>query len=237
MSTNGKQEPVILDLNDAQDPGQVDKPRASVPTLRVADATDYLNEFVGLGGTNIKFDGKVGKFVCTQDGTPLPDNFELTCLFLLTEGGWIRFNGKGNPPDTRMGQIFGGFMPPRREDLGDLDKTQWPAGLSGRAEDPWQHQIKVPFVDKDGASYIFSTTSITGRRAVGNLLSHCNRLAKKEPDLWPVVQLRVGGYNHRDDRIGWVATPVFAITGKAPRDGIEVGKLSTGDDLADEVPF
>jgi hypothetical protein len=233
MTTNGRQQEQVIDLNDA--PRQIDS--ANVPAVKTGDVTDYLTEFVGLGGTAIKFDGKTGKFVRTQDGTPLPENLELVCLFTHAEGGWIRFNGKGNPPDTRMGPIFNGFMPPRREELGDLDESQWPTGLSGRAEDPWQHQIRLPFADKDGEAFVFQTTSVTGRRAVGNLLSHCNRMAKKEPDLWPVVQLRVGGFNHRDDRIGWVPVPTFAIVGKAPRDDIEAGKLSVADDLDDTIGF
>ena len=33
----------------------------------------------------------------------------------------------------------------------------------------------------------------------------------------PVIQLKVGGFNHRDDRIGWVSTPVLAHVSRVAR--------------------
>ena len=36
------------------------------------------------------------------------------------------------------------------------------------------------------------------------------------------MNLRAGGFNHRDPRIGWVPTPVFAVVGQVARnDGPE----------------
>ena len=66
--------------------------------------------------------------------------------------------------------------------------------------------------------FTFSTTSDTGRRAVGNLLKHYDRLRRKDSNLYPVVRLKPGGFQHRDPRVGWVVTPTFVVVGKAPKD-------------------
>ena len=85
--------------------------------------------------------------------------------------------------------------------------------------------------------FTFVTSSITGRRAVGNLLRHYDRMRRTHPDELPVVRLKVGGYQHRDERVGWVATPVFAVVGRAPRDSATKPDTSPGGDMDDEIPF
>ena len=70
-----------------------------------------------------------------------------------------------------MGLHYDGFIMPPREELGDLDPRDWPAGLSGEPADPWQHQICLVLQDRESLElYTFATSSISGRRAVGNLL-------------------------------------------------------------------
>jgi hypothetical protein len=170
-----------------------------------------------------------------MDGTVIPEGTEMTCVYTETQAGQIKFNGEGVPPTRHMGAIFSGFMPPKRETLGDLDQDFWPKGLDGKPQDPWQHQIMLPLVSTDGEKYIFTTSSITGRSAVNKLLNHCARL--QEPNHYPVIQLKLGGFDHRDPRVGWVATPAFAIVGKAPKDNVESGKGSLANDLNDGLDF
>jgi hypothetical protein len=85
--------------------------------------------------------------------------------------------------------------------------------------------------------YTFSTTSATGRRAVGNLLREYNRMLNRGADQYPVVRLRAGGFNHKDTRIGWVHTPVFAVVGR--KDAADTAKPDTSPaaDLNDEIPL
>lgn len=82
---------------------------------------------------------------------------------------------------------------------------------------------------------------MTGRKAVGNLLKHYDRMQRTNPGEVPIVRLRAGGFNHRDDRIGWVPVPVFAVVGRASRD--DAAKPETpppdttpGSDMNDEIP-
>jgi hypothetical protein len=138
-----------------------------------------------------------------------------------------------------MGPIVRGFVPPARESLGDTDESLWDADLNGRPTDPWQHQLCLPLVSQeDGEKYVFVTSSITGRRAVLTLLKACQRQQAKEgDDYYPIIKLQVGGFAHRDTRVGWVKVPVFPIVGKAPRDDYSQGSTAIEDDLNDQIPF
>ena len=64
---------------------------------------------------------------------------------------------------------------------------------------------------------VFTTMNDTGRRAVGRLLQHYERMLRLNPDELPIVRLKAGGFNHRNSKIGWVPTPNFAIVGKTAR--------------------
>jgi hypothetical protein len=81
------------------------------------------------------------------------------------------------------------------------------------------------------------TSSKTGRRAVGNLLRHFNRMQKTNPGEFPVVRLRTGGFQHRDDRVGFVSTPVFVVCGRSPRDSVATPDTSIGSLLDDAILF
>jgi len=72
---------------------------------------------------------------------------------------------------------------------------------------------------------------------VGNLLRHYDRLTKTHPDMYPVVRLKAGGFNHRDERVGWVNTPVFAVVGRTPKDSAAKPDTSLAAQMDDELPF
>jgi hypothetical protein len=46
----------------------------------------------------------------------------------------------------------------------------------------------------------------------------------------------VGGFQHRDERVGWVATPVFAVVGRTPKDSAAKPDTSLAADMNDEIP-
>jgi hypothetical protein len=200
---------------------------------------DYLTEFgVGMDGAFFKFDPKDGVFRKTSDGEEIPEGTELVVVYDQIQVGWIKFNGKGNEPDRKMGPLFDGYMPPKRDTLGDDDESQWEIGLNGKPDDPWKHQVLVPLLDpKTDELLIFNTTTKTGRCEANNLIKHCRRAYKKEPDMYPVIRLKVGGYPHSDDRVGWVKTPKFAVVGSAPKDNAAAATSAIDKDLNDEVPF
>jgi hypothetical protein len=215
-----------------------------VPLAKAAALADaspvgaYLAKHgVGASGTFIKF-GKDGSYRKQLDDVLIPTGTEAVLIYDQIRVGWIKFLGKGNQPIRKMGVAFDGFVPPDRESLGDTDSQEWEIGLSGKPADPWQFQILLPLQDtKTGELLIFGTSSVTGRRACDNLISICARMQRSDPDHYPVVRLDVSGFEHRDERIGWVKTPVFTCIGKALKSDISVTSTERADDMSDEIPF
>jgi hypothetical protein len=199
----------------------------------------YLDEYVPvtLVGRVIRAD-KEHVFVTPDDGAPVPDDVDFIALVDQTMVGLIRFNGEGNPPDQLMGLLYDGFRMPDRNTLGDPDPSKWEIGLDGRPQDPWRHFNYLVLQRGDSSEmFTYTTASVTGRRAVGNLLRHYDRLQRTHADCYPVVRLRTGGFNHRDPRVGWVTTPVFAVVGRHPKDSTAQPDSSTAADMTDEIAF
>jgi hypothetical protein len=225
------------------------KVTAAVPATSVVDTRTpqqrYIDEVApsSIVGRLVKF-SKDGCFVTADDGAAVDDSAEFFALCGDIQIGFVKFSQQeGVPPERHMGLLYDGFEMPPRESLGDLDPAAWPVGLSGQPEDPWQHQQNLVLQQLSTHElFTFSTASKTGRRAVGNLLRHYNRLQRTSPGDVPVVRLRAGGFNHKDDRIGWVPTPVFAVVGHAPRDDAAKPEIpppdtSPGSDMNDSIPF
>jgi hypothetical protein len=190
-----------------------------------------------LVGRRIDF-SKEGEFVIadTDDKINPDTDFHALCGETLIE--WIKFNGKDNPPTQIAGLLYENFELPSRESLGDNDYAEWPIGLSGQPEDPWKRGTYIVIQDVDTKEFFtFVTRSKTGRTAAANLLRHYERLRKSHPGECPVVKLKVGGFEHKDSRVGWVKTPVFVVVGHAPVDSSARPDTSLGAEMNDELPF
>jgi hypothetical protein len=198
----------------------------------------YVDEIApaNIVGRMVKF-SKDGEFVTADDDEPIDGAVEFVALCDEVLIGWIRFHRDGEtPPDRVQGLLYDGFVMPPRNTLGDTDQAAWPAGLSGEPEDPWKHQMCLVLqhvVTRE--MFTFVTTSETGRRSIGNLLRHYNRMQKTNSNEVPVVRLKPGGFNHRNGF--WVPVPVFVINGRAPRDSAAKPDTSIVADLNDEIPF
>ena len=225
----------------------VSKPAPPPATPEIDNRTPqqrYVDEIApsGIAGRLVKF-SKEGRFVTADDDQPIDDNIDFFALCDETQIGWIKFSQEeGVPPERRMGLLYDGFVMPRRESLGDLEPNEWPEGLSGQPEDVWRHQINLVMQQTDTRElFTFSTQSMTGRRAVGNLLRHYDRNRRAAPGDVPIIRLRAGGFQHKDERIGWVSVPVFAVVGHAPRDNTARPELPPPDtsvaaDMNDAIP-
>jgi hypothetical protein len=210
----------------------------AVATTNRTSVERYLDEIApaSIVGRMVKF-SKDGTFITADDDMPIAEDAEFVVLADQTMVGWIRFN-IDEPPTRVMGLLYSGFEMPPRETLGDLDTSLWDTGLDGQPADPWQHQNYVVLQHADTAElFTFVTASKTGRRAVGNLLHHYNRMLRTHPGELPVVRLRTGGFEHRDERVGRVKTPVFQVVGRAPQDSVAKPDTSVAADLDDEISF
>jgi hypothetical protein len=218
-------------------------PEASLPAKMPADnrtpVQKYLDTIAPATLIGRRISGsKEYPFVTPDDGERIPDTDDFVAHCEGTLVGHIHFNGQGMPPDYRMGELYAGFVPTPTEDLPDRDETQWDTGLDGRPSDPWPHFNYLPLHrDRTDEWFTFTTSSKTGRRAVGNLLRHYDRLRRTHPDTLPIVRLRAGGFNHGDPKIGWVTTPTFQIVGRVAADSTAKPDSSLQADLNDEIPF
>ena len=212
---------------------------AEVPPDNRTPAQKYLDEFVPVSLVGRAIRGtKEYVFATPDDGEPVPDNVDFVALCDQTMVGYIRFNGENNPPDYMMGPLYDGFVMPDRNTLGDLDPSKWELGLDGKPQDPLRHFNYLVLQRGDnGELFTYTAGSVTGRRAVGNLLRHYNRTQKSHPEMYPVVRLKEGGFNHRDERVGWVRVPVFAVVGRHPKDDAAKPDSSLRADTQDAVPF
>jgi hypothetical protein len=220
----------------------VPAPARAVPADGRTSVQTYIDDIApsSIAGRMIKF-GKDGKFIFAATDEVVSPDVDFVAMCDETLCGWIKFNrdaAEGTPPDRVMGLLYDNFVMPPRETLGDLNPADWPLGLSGVAEDCWQHQIAL-VLQMPGTHELFTyvTTSKTGRRAIGNLLRHYDRMRVKDPDHYPVVRLKASGFNHRDPRIGFVPVPLLAVVGKAPKTSAAIPDSSVAADLNDEIPF
>src|SRR5262245_58403420 len=179
----------------------------------------YIDEVAPstIAGQMAKF-SKDGKFIIseTEQEVSLDQEFIALCDEVLI--GYVKFNGEGEPPDRHQGLLYSGYVMPSRDSLGDMDQTEWPEGLDGLPADPWQHQMCLVLQDPQSlALYTFVTSSVTGRRAVGNLLRHFDRMRRSDPNSYPVVRLRPSGFQSKKKGVGWVHTPSFVVVGRTAK--------------------
>jgi hypothetical protein len=233
----------------AQQKADAERERAQVPVKAKAAALPaaadsrsprekYLDDIApsGVVGRLIKF-SKEGQFVFLDDESTISPDEDFVALVDQTLVSWVRFHD-GEPPERIGGLLYQGFELPPREQMGDTNRATWSIGLSGQPEDPWKHEMMLVLkrpVTLELAT--FATTSKTGRRAVGNLLRHYDRLQHTETGAFPVVRLRPGGFNHSDARIGWVPVPTFVAVGVSPGHTAAIPDTSVKSQLNDEIPF
>ena len=98
----------------------------------------YLDEVAPsmIVGRMVKF-SKDNKYVVNDTQEEIGPETEFIAVCDQTLVGRIKFSGEEGVPPTRvMGLLYGGFVMPPREELGDLDESRWPIGLSGLPDDP-----------------------------------------------------------------------------------------------------
>jgi hypothetical protein len=198
----------------------------------------YLDEVApsGIVGRLVKFDGKEGKFIFVDTEETISDAEDFVVLADQTLAAYVKFQSEQAP--TRIGGLLyaAAFALPPRAQLGDTDPKKWEIGLSGRPEDPWREELMVVLKRPATMELLtFSTMSKTGRRAVGNLLKHYDRLQTTSPGSFPVVRLKPAGY--QDSRYGWVHTPNFVVVGVSPGHTAAIPDTSLKAEMNDEIGF
>ena len=123
---------------------------------------------------------------------------------------------KNMPTEQIMGAVIDGYAPPKRAELGDLDQAQWEVDDKGRRRDPWHFSNYLILVGDDDALYTFATRSKGGLGAIGELCKSYGKAMRQQPDKFPVIELGVGSYLHRDRTLGRIKYPVLKVVDLVP---------------------
>jgi hypothetical protein len=179
-----------------------------------------------------------GDYCAGATSEPVAVGTQFTAAPNLVLAGFVNWHNN-KPCAIRLVRGDSGEPLPRRSDLGDSDPSKWETDLNGNPRDPWQETRYLPLMDQDGRLFTFTTNSSTGRRSVGNLLRRYQAHCKRHPDLYPIIKLGVGSFQHSDKSIGKVKLPEFELSGYEPTArflaalaaaGFYVGEPPEGDD-------
>jgi len=166
-------------------------------------------------GRLLKFT-KFGEFRAGQEEEEIKRGTKLAAAMDTLQVGYVLWQDN-RPADAVMGRVVDGFVPPKRETLGHLDKSRWESFDDGRPRDPWQFSNQIVFVGQEsGEQFTFSTSSRGGLDAIGQLcLEHGKRIRQK-PDEVPIIALEVGSYQHSNRAYGEIRFPIFRVVGSMP---------------------
>jgi hypothetical protein len=161
--------------------------------------------------------------------------------------GWLTFK------DGRPVKIVGfvedeNFVPPEREDLGNLDKSRWPTGLDGTPSDPWSELGSIDLLNPTSGEVLrFEQTSWLGRSAITGFGRMYEQAGPFHPGQYPVVELGAEAVRTKTGRkfkptfliVGWVAAGPAAAPTLASDAPLQIGGPAASDgDLVDtsEMP-
>ena len=155
--------------------------------------------------------------------------------------GWVKWVD-GRPAEQLMGRVIDAFQPKQRTELGDDDTSTWEVDAGGKPRDPWQLTNYLILKNKDSDDlYTYAPSSKGGLGAVGKLCGEYVKMMRKNPDIFPIVQLESDSYLSKDKSVGRVKFPVLKVVGWAPKtgfsDAVDAAVESAGDDLVAQTRF
>jgi hypothetical protein len=184
----------------------------------------FLDDIGGGGAKLLKFDGRDGSYKARGSDDTF-NGQDLIADIYAARGGYLKFGGKGQPPERHLASVFPKDEAPSRSTLGNTDPSEWPAGRFGdEPEDPWTQVIEIPLRHKTtGEDFTFTASTRTSLAAAKNLLAQCRRLPE---GCNPVVRLSTA---NAQGKFGIFKKPVLSIVGRAP--------LDEGGEPNDEIPW
>jgi hypothetical protein len=149
--------------------------------------------------------------------------------------GWIKwFDSKAIAHE--MVRVADGIPPKARDELDDLDQSQWIKDKAGQPKDPWQFTNYLPMMDREGKLFTFTTGSRGGIGAIAKLLRRYANHRKRHPNVFPVITLSVDSYQHKDPQYGRIKFPVFELAGYVPKTDFLAALAEAGLRAAEIVP-
>jgi hypothetical protein len=213
--------------------------------VRVASAEALERNLALLTDTStlaimISFNGQTGVYRIISDDTEIPVDSEYNGRLDLTRHEMIRFNSDGIPP-TVHGHCISedGALPPR-EELGDLDKSQWPLGLDGiTPQDPWRERYVVPLQDRgaSGELYGLVTMGPVAINAAKRLLTTWRIHPNRRAGYVPIVRLCRGTWIDKKHGGAKRPRPEPKIVDWVNPDGSPITAQQKHGEFRDEIQF
>jgi hypothetical protein len=161
-----------------------------------------------------------GDYLVGEDNEEVEEGTQLVANMDELMVGWIRW-ADSKPTDQIMGRVSDGYQAPKRNTLGDDDKSKWEVDEQGRERDPWQFSnyliLKTPGQTGEDALFTFTTSSRGGLNAIAELCKTYGKAMRQKPDEFPVIALGVGSYQHSNKSFGRIKFPILEVVGWAPR--------------------
>jgi hypothetical protein len=192
-----------------------------------------------------------GDFLAGEEGKEIAEGTTFTANLDELMIGVVKWFG-GKPIEHIMVRVAEGRALPKRAELDDQDETQWEVDSFGAPRDPWQYTNYLPLMNDAGDLFTFATSSRGGLGAVGDLCRLYSRHRKKHPDVYPVIALEVGSYQHANKEFGRIKFPKFTLMSWVPKTGFNEALAAAGltpgkeppapeetqaDDIDDSIPF
>lgn len=161
-----------------------------------------------------------GDYLVGEDNEEIEEGTQFVANMDELMVGWIRW-ADSKPTDQIMGRVSEGYQPPKRNTLGDDDKSHWEEDEQGRERDPWQFSnyliMKSPDGKDEDSLFTFTTSSRGGLNAIGELCKAYGKAMRQRPDEFPIVALKVGSYQHSNKAYGRIKFPIFEVVGWAAK--------------------
>jgi hypothetical protein len=184
-----------------KDNTMIDKNSKNLPAEWQAAAKQILAAVSGEHMPLLKF--KKTDYFIGDDKIPLDTRYVAYCDGWTK--AWVKFVD-GELIDKKLYRVVDGKVPPERDELGDLNQSEWEEDDEGEPKDPWTLQHYLPLEDvASGERYLFVSGSVGGRIAIEIL---CQRYARQGGGL-PIVKLALGDF--RTKKFGKVQRPDFPI--------------------------
>lgn len=158
-----------------------------------------------------------GDYLIGQDNEDMKEGTQLVANMDELMVGWLRWEDN-KPTDQIMGRVTDGYQPPRRNELGDDDKSKWEIDNDGHEKDPWQFSNYLIMKSVEGDEiYTFTTSSKGGLSAIGELCKTYGKAMRQRPAEFPIVSLGVDSYQHSNKAFGRIKVPLLTVVGWASK--------------------
>lgn len=179
----------------------------------------------------VKFDGNSGEYIAGSEKTELAPGTRLVVNMDEFKAGFICWKG-GQVIDERMVRVIDG----QEISVSDLPDHGPYENYEDGTADGWSEQRSVPFKGFDGIDYVFKTTSKSGLRALGNLLSEFAKGIKLHGGEKAVVELGSVSFVPKTKKnVGKKYAPSFKIVAWMNDEAIEQALATAAEEAEEEV--